>query len=790
MTSLQPGFLVLLVAAVFPWFVGRRDWRHALLRSLTITLLVLALARPAWLRQDEERGYLVYVHEPVAASWIETQMDEAASGQEVSSVVIEGSFSEALEEAVARIPLGSRGAVTVVSSGASTDPHWGQAVRQLQERGIPLHTLALPREEDGRLKLLSLAEAQPLRVGQAVEIWAELLSVPPDVEIQLVDVESQAVLASHRSAEAADRLRVPLEIEPPRAGFVQLALRAGDEVLQRTFAVEQPLRVLYLSERVQEGEQRLQRLLGEGMTLVASTGALPGLEGYDLVMLDDLPAPRLSPADQERLLTQVEDRGLGLVMSGGMAAFGPGGYDETPMAKALPVEFMQKEEKRDPSTTLAVIIDTSGSMGGERVQLAKEVARLAIRRLLPHDKVGIVEFYGTKQWAAPIQSAANAIDIQRALNRLDAGGGTVIMPAIEEAYYAMQNVETRYKHVLVLTDGGVEAGEFEPLLRKMAGKGMNVSTVLVGGDAHSEFLVNIANWGKGHFYSASNRFSIPEILLKQPSTSKIPAYRPGVHRVTGRGGRGWWGEVSPAEVPALNGYVETRPREGAEVLLETTANRHPVLATWKLGLGRVTALTTEPAGKGTGSWMEWEGYGPWLARVLARTAREERQPFAFSAERRGTSVTVRARKLVAEEIVPRVAWEGAGSVILQRRAPDVFSARLTVDPEEEGRFWGWGGADAAVPAEAPRRPFVSNAEDDVTPEPRMDPEEGVNLQALAEAAGGSFQSFDERGGFLPVMGGGPHSLRVLRLWSLCLLLALLCYLADLVYRRWPNRERS
>src|SRR5690606_29298363 len=99
---------------------------------------------------------------------------------------------------------------------------------------------------------------------------------------------------------------------------------------------------------------------------------------------------------------------------------------------------------------------------------------------------------------------------------LDAGGGTVILPAIEEAFYGLQNVDTRYKHVLVLTDGGVERGAFEPLIRRMADKGMTVSTVLVGGTLHSEFLVDIANWGKGRFYAVPNRFNLPEVLLKQP----------------------------------------------------------------------------------------------------------------------------------------------------------------------------------------------------------------------------------------------------------------------------------
>ena len=205
-----------------------------------------------------------------------------------------------------------------------------------------------------------------------------------------------------------------------------------------------------------------------------------GIAAYDLVVIDDRPAEAIPLPVQEAIVKAVQEDGVGLFYAGGKGAYGTGGYFDTPVASILPVEMIQKEEKRDPSTTLVVIIDTSGSMTGERVQLAKECARLAIRRLLPHDKVGIVEFYGTKQWAAPIQSAANAIDIQRAINRMDAGGGTVILPAIEEAFYAMQNVQTRYKHVLVLTDGGVESGDFESLMRRMAAKGINVSTVLVG----------------------------------------------------------------------------------------------------------------------------------------------------------------------------------------------------------------------------------------------------------------------------------------------------------------------
>ena len=38
----------------------------------------------------------------------------------------------------------------------------------------------------------------------------------------------------------------------------------------------------------------------------------------------------------------------------------------------------------------------------------------------------------------------------------------MILPAIKEAFYGLQNVDTRYKHVLILTDGGVDVEQLPP----------------------------------------------------------------------------------------------------------------------------------------------------------------------------------------------------------------------------------------------------------------------------------------------------------------------------------------
>ena len=786
-------------------------------------LLILALARPALLTsQDDPHHVIVWDRsESVradATAAVEGLVERLPDRSRTQVITLNGarknvsqvgrlepenlsgsSMSRALALGARLIPEGSDGAITVVSDGMATDPQWGDAVRQLVERKIPVHTVTVTAP-DTEVYPSAIRTRPPLRVGQTTKLMVDVVGSADQVVVSLFSGEE--LLARSAPFACAGRTAVELEFEPSRAGLLEVVanvhvvsgadIDSDNNQFMSTLAVQEPIRALYLSERLTNSRDKMSGLVGPGVDLsepsLAHLKELAknprGISAYDLVVIDDRPAETIPLPVQEAIVNAVKEEGVGLFYAGGKGVFGTGGYFDTPVASVLPVEMIQKEEKRDPSTTLVVIIDTSGSMGGERVQLAKECARLAIRRLLPHDKVGIVEFYGTKQWAAPIQSAANAIDIQRAINRLDAGGGTVILPAIEEAFYAMQNVQTRYKHVLVLTDGGVESGDFESLMRRMAAKGINVSTVLVGGNAHSEFLVNLANWGKGHFYSASSRFSIPEILLKQPSTSKIPPYRPGSHLVSMGGPSGWWGDIPRPEEPRLAGYVETRLRPGAQVAVETETERHPVLASWRYGLGRVSAFTTEPVGEGTAPWQEWDGYGAWLMRVLSRTSREHPQPFAYTIQRGRNDARIVAQRLTPQPYRPqaeRLHDDGTPErLVFQQRSPDVFTATVLDDPDQtihlRAGAEGWPGSMAHL---------ASPAWHAVAPEHNVDPARAVDLALLASATGGQNVSLENISELNPATGGMGTAKDLYRLWPWCLILGLLVYLGDLLFRRWP-----
>ncbi len=830
-TFTSPAWLWLLAAIPLVWFWPNRlgDLRQGAIRSLLLGLLVIGLAGPTVPNQDRTEHHLFVVDGTLSAGddQVTEAMQALASVQrrlesertvllsmsngegranparfrfdEVKRVDSDRSpLGDALIVAASSIPDGSRGAVTLISDGDATSRDWGEAVQSLVAREIPIHTVTLDRRGDRDLRPVGVSFEEPIRIGSTARGSVDVIgSATATVRISIAPRDGEPiVLTQIEEVPVSGRTRIPFTFEPEEAGFlpvvVEVEATSGEDIdrsnqqWRTEIAVQDPLRVLYLGERVTGGRDRLEELLGAGFDFEENTSnsganALD-LDRFDMVMLDDRPADSVPEPIQEAVADAVRDRGLGVVMAGGGGSFGPGGYHESPLAGVLPVEFVQKEEKKDPSTALAVIIDTSGSMSGNRMILAKEVTRLAIRRLLPHDKVGIVEFYGTKHWAAPMQSAANAIEIQRALNRLDAGGGTILLPAIEEAYYGLRNMQTRYKHVLVLTDAGVETGPYESLLRRMARDGICVSTVLVGPARHGEFLVQLADWGNGRYYNASDRFNLPEIMLKQPSTARLPAYRPGSHPLEPRGGEGWWGDVEPRSIPSVSGYVESRARPGAEVVLRTREEGHPVLASWRAGLGRSTTFLTEPTGPGTDRWQAWDDYGAFLARVFARTSNDGIGPYHFRLEEDGRRLQVIAERRQSNASLPRGDWWGEGeeprALSFNERAPGYFVAELERDQGEAVRI-----VAGTVAGDRGDVRLVSPANVERAPETQVDPQSALDMSALALATGGNEVPLAALSAFEPTTGGGAAPRSILELYPYCFLLSLILFLLEIFYRR-------
>ena len=81
-------------------------------------------------------------------------------------------------------------------------------------------------------------------------------------------------------------------------------------------------------------------------------------------------------------------------MLGGERSFGIGGYHRTPVSDLLPVHCDFQKEQESPSLAMVLIIDKSGSMGGAKLELAKEAAIGTIDLLGPSDQIGVVVHVG------------------------------------------------------------------------------------------------------------------------------------------------------------------------------------------------------------------------------------------------------------------------------------------------------------------------------------------------------------------------------------------------------------
>lgn len=111
-----------------------------------------------------------------------------------------------------------------------------------------------------------------------------------------------------------------------------------------------------------------------------------------------------------------------------------------------------------------LVLDTSGSMDGEKLRQAQAAAAYVIDHLNPEDRFNVVAFSTTvRSYRGELTPAARAGDYHTFINSLEAAGGTNISQALLEA--AGQTDEQRPTTIIFLTDGLATEGIVDtPLL--------------------------------------------------------------------------------------------------------------------------------------------------------------------------------------------------------------------------------------------------------------------------------------------------------------------------------------
>jgi len=285
---------------------------------------------------------------------------------------------------------------------------------------------------------------------------------------------------------------------------------------------------------------------------------------------------------------------------------------------------------------------------------------------------------------------------------IETGGTTALAPALDAAAEALLAVDAELKHVVLLTDGksGERAFDFAGLLAVLRRGSITLTTVGVGLEIDRPLLEALARGAGGRFLWTADARTVPRLLTQEAvtATRALLVERPIVPRPLGEIGRLG---IDWEAAPPLRGYVLTVPREGAEVLLDTgpdlTPEDGPILARWRLGLGKAVAFTSDATARWCGAWLEWAGYGRVLAGAIRWTVRSADAPGLETAlEFVGESGRVRVEAhgpdrtplnglQLGGRVMGPAGAAGLAPLELAQTAPGVYEAEF--DPPRPGAYF-------------------------------------------------------------------------------------------------------
>jgi len=166
---------------------------------------------------------------------------------------------------------------------------------------------------------------------------------------------------------------------------------------------------------------------------------------------------------------------------------------------------------------LALVIDTSGSMGGSGIASAKAAA-IALVNALPQatTSVAIIRFSSsasTVRTLTPLTPVTNKAAIITAINSLHAGGGTYIGSGITAAQAQLTGSNATSGHVktMVVLSDGVSSGT--PANQAALAKGAGITVHAVGVPGHNIAQMTAIAASGGGVYTNANDLSTLETIF-------------------------------------------------------------------------------------------------------------------------------------------------------------------------------------------------------------------------------------------------------------------------------------
>lgn len=723
----RPWILLLLIpaaAVLLPLLGKKRDSRlklDAAVRSVILALLILALSGISavfpgggqTLLVVADRSGSMQAHADEEAQLIDSvekqkgsvQTGLLAFGADAAVEYMKGTgrftgfdtkvdanltgIAKALNMGSVLLPQDSVRRMLLITDGLENDGDMLSAARSLAAAGIRMDVAYLPPKHAGEAQVTSLNVPGYLHTGESCDVVVTVdsnaagkatlrlycdrsLAGSQDVELQ--KGENRFVFNYKADKEGIHTWMAELSA-PWDANSANNRADAYTRVIGRPA-------VLLAADDPAETEQ-LARILQAAGYIVDRKGAvelggnLDDYMKYQAIVLGNVPAQSLGDAAVGMLDAYTRVLGRGLLVTGGQDSFALGGYDGTKLEGMLPVNSKIENYADMPKLALVLVIDHSGSMeegqyGISKRQLAVEAAIRSTQILQPNDEVGVIAFDDTYSWALPMQKASDKDALQKQISTIGPGGGTMMYNPMAAARDALAKTDAQLKHIILLTDGMPADTGFEALAADMKARGITLSTVAVGKDADRALLSSLADLGGGRTYAVDEFNNIVSIFAKETylATGEYLQNRTFTPAVTS-----FAPAVLSQGLPPLHGYVNTTPKQAAEVQLVSDRD-HVIYARWRYGLGRTAVWTSDVKGLWSQDWLASPNAVRYISSLVSQVLPEDEGSGALEASMDGGQAVVTLKADTVE------GAQAQATVV----APDNSSFNITLDPVSPGEF--------------------------------------------------------------------------------------------------------
>ena len=154
---------------------------------------------------------------------------------------------------------------------------------------------------------------------------------------------------------------------------------------------------------------------------------------------------------------------------------------------------------------VALVLDRSGSMGGEKLRQAREAALTALDYLHADDLFSLVTYDSNVRVLVPATRVGDRYELRRAIESIRAGGNTALFAGVSKGVAEVRKFldDNHVNRVILLSDGLANVGPSSPdelgrLGRRLGREGISVTTIGLGLGYNEDLMVQLAGNSDGN----------------------------------------------------------------------------------------------------------------------------------------------------------------------------------------------------------------------------------------------------------------------------------------------------